>query len=136
MKKIDSYRKARLIPMMIMIVLFITAVSTDFVSATSGKAYSTDIDLGRKYIIPSDGFKVVQEVEYENQGTGDLIIDSFTVTQIGTATNDLFKTVEIWADGGNGYCDRNTGRLPDDTLIYSFDDPNIIHGSVFGSSNE
>jgi len=135
MKKIDSYRKARLIPMMIMIVLFITAVSTDFVSAASGKAYSIDIDLGLQYIIPSDGFKVVQEVEYENQGTGDLIIDSFTVTQIGTATNDLFKTVEIWADGGNGYCDRNTGRLPDDTLIYSFDDPNINYGSVFGMND-
>ena len=78
-----------------MIVLFTAAMSTDSVCAASGKAYSTDIDLGLQYIIPTDGFKAVQEVEYENQGTDDLMIDSFTVTQIGSAANSLFKTVEI-----------------------------------------
>ncbi len=63
------------------------------------------------------------------------MIDSFTITQIGTAANSLFKTVKIWEDGGNGYYDHGIGRLADDTLIYSFDDPNIIYGSVFGMND-
>jgi len=128
-------QKAKLFPIIVMIVLFTAAISIDSVCAASGKGYSTDIDLGLQYIIPTDGFKVVQEVEYENQGTGDLLIDSFTITQIGTAINSLFKTVEIWEDGGNEDCDRGIGRLADDTLIYSFDDPNINYGSVFGMND-
>ena len=135
MKK-NINRKTRLVPIIIITaVLFTVVISTDLVSAASGKAYSVDIDLGMQYIIPTDGFKVVQEVEYENQGTGDLLIDSFTVTQIGSAANSLFKTVEIWEDGGNGYYDRGGIGRPDDTLIYSFDDPNIIFGSTFGMND-
>ncbi|MBS3778422.1 MAG: hypothetical protein KGY50_03920, partial [Candidatus Thermoplasmatota archaeon] len=135
MKKIDIYLMVRLVPMMIMIVLFIAAVSTDFVSAASGKAYSTDIDLGTQYITPSEGFRLVQEVEYVNEGTGDLMIDSFTITNIEYVASHLLKTVELWADGGNGEYDRNIGRTGDDELIDSIEDPNLVHVYTMGNDN-
>ena len=105
------------------------------------QGYSTDIDLGLQYILPTDGFKVVQEVEYENQGTGDLLIDSFTITQIGTANSgssytSWFEAVEIWEDGGNGYYDRGIDRLADDTLIDSIEDPPDDIDGRFGMNND
>ena len=136
MKKKSLNRKAKILQIIGIIGLLTSLLVVGLACADDvHQGYSTDIDLGMQYIIPTDDFKVVQEVEYENQDTGDLLIDSFTITQIGNAANSLFKTVEIWEDGGNEDYDRGIDRLADDTLIDSFDDPNIIYGSVFGMND-
>ncbi|MBS3749835.1 MAG: hypothetical protein KGY67_09110 [Candidatus Thermoplasmatota archaeon] len=141
MKKIDIYRKTRLVPLIITIMLFTVLISTDLVSAASGKAYSTDIDLGTQYITPSEGFRLVQEVEYVTEGTGDLMIDSFRINHIGTAYSgspdvSCFEAVEIWADGGNGYYDRNIGRTGDDELIDLIEDPPNDISRTFGGNDD
>ncbi len=69
-------------------------------------ATSSDIDTGIQYITPTENHKMIQEVLYSNPSQYyDLEIDSFIVSNTGTAPNSMIASVELWKDGGNGYFD-------------------------------
>ncbi|MEF8847767.1 MAG: PKD domain-containing protein, partial [Candidatus Thermoplasmatota archaeon] len=78
----------------------------------------------------------VQEVLILDGGNDncETLIDSFNVTNQGTASDDQIASVSLWEDGGNGYFD---GGARDDTQIGStVNDPSLKTGIIIGGFND
>jgi|GEM_PF-2713765 len=101
--------------------------------------FSSDVELPLQYITAYENSRLLQQVEYTDFGGDglDLKIDSFTVKNTQYCPDNAIYTVEVWADGGNGYYDGG-GSPPrqDDTLVERRYPSNFMSGVSFGHDDD
>lgn len=109
-----------------------------FGAPLSSDGFSSDVELPLQYITAYENSRLVQQVEYTDVGGDglDLEIDSFTVTNTQYCPDNVIYTVEVWADGGNGYYDGGGGPpRQDDTLVERRYPSNFMSGVLFGDND-
>ena len=81
--------------------------------------------------------KLVQEARISDSGAGDggsLDVDSFTISNTGSAADSEISQVTLWQDGGDGNADFGSG---DDTKVgSSVSNPSLQGGVVIGSDDD